>query len=362
MSSDVELMTALGRDRQLRVLALPAFGAREIDPFSFLLNTAIAARGVQVEQFTIRRLVAGRWDIFHVHWPEFVLSRRSRRAFARQAATFLLALRLARWRGTRVVWTVHNLSPHERDFPSRRMADLFWWAFPRQVDCFISMTRVGVAAIHERFPALRDRRHAVIRRGHYPGEYPREIDRDEARRRLALPADARVFAFLGLIRAYKGVPALIRAFRDLSDGDSRLLIAGRPHDDAIAEEVAHAAAGDDRVMLRLDFVPSNEVQIYLRSADLIVLPYAEIFNSGAALLALSFERPILAPDVPTFRELQEDVGPEWVRSYRGPMSAEALHRGMAVTMPDGPVPLDQYDWDVAGEQTVELYHACLAGK
>lgn len=344
------------------MLALPAFTAREVDPFSFLLNTAIADRGVEVKRFTIRRLISGRWDIFHVHWPEFVLSRRTRREFAWRAASFLVALRLARWRGTRVVWTVHNLKPHEQDFPNRRVADLFWKAFPRQVDCFISMTRVGVAAIHKRYPVLRRCRHAVIRRGLYTGEYPRDVDREEARKRLGLPQDATVYAFLGLIRAYKDVPALIRAFREIRDGDSRLLIAGRAHDDALAHEVAAAAAGDDRVLVRTEFVPPEEVQLYMCSADLVVLPYAEIFNSGAALLALSFQRPILVPEVPTFMELREDVGSAWVRAYRGAISAEALREGMASPVPDEPAPLDRFDWDAAAVETVRLYRACRDGE
>lgn len=347
--------------RGLRVLALPAFSGREADPFSYLLNTAIAARGVRIESFTIRLLLRGTWDIVHVHWPEFVLSRRSRREFAWRAATFILALRLARWRGTAVVWTVHNLRPHEQDFPSRRMADLFWRAYPRQVDCFVSMTRVGVDSIHENYPFLRRRRHAVIRRGLYPGEYLRDLDRLDARRRLELPEDARVYTFLGMIRRYKQVPALIRAFRQMSDGDCRLLIAGMAPDDALATEVTEAARGDDRIVLRLGLVPPEEVQLYLTSADLVVLPYAETFNSGAAMLALEFQRPILVPDVPTFRELQDDVGSSWVRCFRGPISVDALRQSMLVETPRSAVALDRFDWDEAGAQTVELYETCLAG-
>jgi glycosyltransferase involved in cell wall biosynthesis len=288
-----------------------------------------------------------------------VLSRRSRRDFGWRAAKFLLALRYARWRGTRVVWTVHNLKPHEQDFPSRRLATLFWKLFPQQVDCFISMTRVGVEAIHERCPVLRKRHHEVIHRGHYPGEYPDEVDREHARRRLGLPADASVYVFLGLIRAYKDVPALIRVFGKLPDRDSRLVVAGRPHDDALARDVEQAAAGDERVLTRLEFVPPAEVQLYLKSADLVVLPYAEIFNSGAALLALSFGRPILVPDVPTFRELQENVGSEWVRTYSGAITSAALQEGMTTGLPDEPVALDRYDWEAAAAQTLALYRTSL---
>jgi glycosyltransferase involved in cell wall biosynthesis len=192
----------------------------------------------------------------------------------------------------------------------------------------------------------------------YTGEYPRDVDREEARERLDLPADARVYAFLGLIRTYKNVPGMIRAFRLIPDAVGRLLVAGRAHDDRLAEEVARAAEGDDRVVLRTDFVPPEEVQLYMGSADLVVLPYAEIFNSGAALLALSFQRPILVPEVPTFVELQEDVGPPWVRTYEGPLSPEALRAGMAVSTPDEPAPLDRFDWNVTARETVELYVEC----
>src|SRR5690606_36127483 len=69
---------------------------------------------------------------------------------------------------------------------------------------------------------------------------------------------------------------------------------------------------------------------YFRAADLVVLPYREILNSGTALLALSFDRPVLLPEAGAGDELTRRVGSEWVCTYEHELSATDIERGLAM--------------------------------
>ena len=129
----------------------------------------------------------------------------------------------------------------------------------------------------------------IIPHGHYRGAYPASLSRDQARRALGLRADEFVAVFLGLIRAYKGVPQLIRCFKAAQLTDARLLVAGKPLNTIIARELKELAEPDTSIELFLDFIDQNDIQKFLRAADLVILPYEEISNLGSAILA--FLRP-----------------------------------------------------------------------
>src|SRR5919201_5716440 len=99
----------------------------------------------------------------------------------------------------------------------------------------------------------------------------------------------------GQARAYKRIPQAIRAFRELSDEDARLIVAGAPVDDGIAEDIVQAAGGDKRVLLLLRFIPDSEVSTLFELSDAAVLNHREVLSSGILLLALSYGVPVVAP-------------------------------------------------------------------
>ncbi len=255
-----------------RVLAWPGLRARSVNPYTRLLYTHLASLGVQVEEFTVARAFRGGYDVLHVHWPEKALIAESGVMRAAGAAAALAILGAAHFHGARVIWTAHNAEPHESRHP--RLERWFWEAFVRRVDAVIHLSSAGQHAVEARYPALAALPHAAVPHGHYRGAYPDTMSRDDARAALAIPEEARVVAYLGLIRPYKNVPHLVRTLRALrSDvGQVILLVAGAPHPPALAAEVRAAAEGDPRVRLRLENVPKEEVQRYLRAADLVVLP------------------------------------------------------------------------------------------
>lgn len=343
----------------IRVLADPAFKTRAGNPYQWLLYHHMPPE-VVVEEYAWRKVWRGRYDIWHVHWPELALSRpRAASARARLAAK-LLAMDWARTRGTRIVWTVHNLQAHERLHP--RTEEWFWRAFLPRIDGWISLSPSAATQAMQRFPLLSDRPRWIIPHGHYRSEYPNETGRLEARRQLQIAPIARVIGFFGQIRAYKNVAALIAAFQRLADADLVLLIAGSCSSAELKNQLSAQAAGDSRIRLEMGFVPADRVQLFMNAADLIVLPYTEILNSGSALLALSFNRPILVPAKGAFSDLQALVGARWVRTFSGDFTPRVIADGLswACTAPEtGPAPLDSLEWTTIAAQTAAVYR-CLA--
>jgi glycosyltransferase involved in cell wall biosynthesis len=344
----------------VRVLLYPVRGWVRDNPYLDLLYEQLPP-GVVVHDFNRSRAVRGRYDIVHVHWPERVLSKLPHPLAVARAALFLVLIAWQRARGATLVWTVHNLEHHERG--GTLSARIFWWLFTPHVDALISLTEAGSAAILGRFPRLADRPMAVVPGGTYRTTYPAPPSRRQARAELGVPPDSTVLAFVGLIRPYKNVPGLLSAFRELPDDDAVLLVAGKPLRDEWRHQVEQAARADPRIRLRLGFLPPEDLLRHLAAADLVVLPFLAMFNSGSALLALSFDRPILVPDTSTMRELQDAVGPSWVRLYQGPLNGTLLletARKVRSELRDERAPMHDFEWDRLAADTVALYRRVLS--
>jgi D-inositol-3-phosphate glycosyltransferase len=58
----------------------------------------------------------------------------------------------------------------------------------------------------------------------------------------------------------------------------------------------------DKVITRTEFIPDDQVEIYFKAADVVVLPYTQIFQSGVLFLAYSFGLPAIVSDVGCLRD------------------------------------------------------------
>jgi D-inositol-3-phosphate glycosyltransferase len=137
-----------------------------------------------------------------------------------------------------------------------------------------------------------------------------ELTPAEAKRRLGLRDDEKAILFFGRIRPYKGIEYLLDAFRLISTDEQanyRLIVAGEPKkgSEEYLHEIQQSIERDfnqGQVILRIQFIPDEEMEVYLKGADVLVLPYKEIFQSGVLFLAYSFGLPVVATDVGSFRE------------------------------------------------------------
>ena len=109
----------------------------------------------------------------------------------------------------------------------------------------------------------------------------------------------------GLIRPYKGVDVLLRAWPRVREQvpEATLLVAGRPMMDTSA-----LTTGQPGVVFLPRYLSDAELAAALRRADVVVLPYRRIDNSGVLAAALAFGAPLVMSDVGGFGELHRSDG------------------------------------------------------
>lgn len=352
-----------GAERPLVVEAEPAFRTAHANPYNARLYRTIDGDGCLVRDLSYVRLATRRVDIVHLHWPELTfLTGRPWRVLARMLL-FRAALRIARLRNdTKVVWTVHNVASHERRATPRLRA-MLRRLLVRHVDGLLSLTEGGLATARAAHPELADLPAVVTPHGHYRDDYDFTATRDDARARVGVRPGASLVVSVGMIREYKNIPELVRTMVASDDPDLVLAVAGRPSSPTLAEEIRSAADGDPRVVLDLAFQTDDSLATWLRAADVVVLPYRAIQNSGSAVLALSADRPVVVPALGAMRELQAAVGADWVRCYRGDFDGDELDASVEWarrSRPEHPS-LDRFDWHGIAADTVAFYRLVRDG-
>ncbi|MGH6683436.1 MAG: hypothetical protein ACRECA_05840, partial [Pseudolabrys sp.] len=248
----------------LKILASPYRETAQGNPVQALLYDAMEKGGARVAAFSRRRLLCERWDVWHLHWPlEYVVNKAGALSIARSLLMFVLALKVARFKRTKIFWTVHNIRSHEQSHAWLEW--IFWRVFLPNLGGIVCMSDAGREEIFRRQPRTRSIPIFTIPHGHYRGAYPDAIGKDEARAALDIPPGRFVALFIGQIRAYKGVPDLIRCFVDARLDNAGLLVVGKP--DAQSErDIQNAASRASGVRLALGFVEREEMQKYLRAA------------------------------------------------------------------------------------------------
>jgi glycosyltransferase involved in cell wall biosynthesis len=168
-------------------------------------------------------------------------------------------------------------------------------------------------------------------------------------------------SFVGRVHPYKNLVALIGAFRELDDQDIHLLIAGKPVSAQYAQELRTAAGDDPRIRLFLQYIPDDELQLYLRAANVCVIPFQEILNSSSALLSLGFGVPTACPNRGGLQELSDTVGGDWLHCYAGDLTAAQLKMIVAWSWQSrGEAPdLRSITWPAVAQKTVVAYMAAV---
>lgn len=130
----------------------------------------------------------------------------------------------------------------------------------------------------------------------------------EAKQLLGLTANDKCLLFFGNIAPYKGLEYLVAAFSELlrKDGNYRLLIVGKPKGpesywNQVRRTLASGGIGD-RLIEIIEYVPDETTEIYFKAADVLILPYAHVFQSGVLFLGYSFGLPAIAADVGNLKE------------------------------------------------------------
>ena len=103
----------------MRIIAQPGMRTSAENPYTNLLYQEVRKRGHEVADFTRGSLLSEFWHIWHMHWPDSALSSEAIAVTAwREAKKQLALIHTAKHRGTKVIWTIHNLKSHENRYPA----------------------------------------------------------------------------------------------------------------------------------------------------------------------------------------------------------------------------------------------------
>ncbi len=197
----------------------------------------------------------------------------------------------------------------------------------------------------------------------------------EAKRGFGLDQRHKVLLFFGNIAPYKGTEHLVTAFGELAkrDPDYRLIIAGRPKDCAeywgtIRQTIARNGL-EDRVIQRIEYIPDEAVEQYFKAADVLVLPYTDIFQSGVLFLGYNFGLPVIATDVGSMREDIVDGTTGFVCKPRdarelAKVMEEYFKSDLFKQLETRRIKIqefanERYSWDKVGEITARVYAELL---
>jgi beta-1,4-mannosyltransferase len=338
----------------MRVLAAPAFSNEKVNPYNALLYRELQKLGVGVDEYRHAKALKGQAQLVHFHWPDGYINQPGLVKSWQRILLLGAMVCLLKLKGVKLVWTVHNTAPHDARRP--RLSRWFMQWFIRRCDGFIFMSEANKTAFHQRYQPSSHSHFAIIPHGHYRSCYPPAIDPIQAKQTLGLDPRQKVLLCIGMIKPYKNIPGLMQAFAEANVDGYQLVIAGKPDSTELRQELEGLKQPNIHLFLR--FIPDEELNRYMSAADVVILPYKAILNSGALLLALSYNHPVVAPHMGAVADLQKSLGKQWIHTYTGDLNTSTLrHALVALEYSSRPAecPLDNYNWDKLASSTLEFY-------
>jgi glycosyltransferase involved in cell wall biosynthesis len=179
------------------------------------------------------------------------------------------------------------------------------------------------------------------------GMFDVPYSKEEARRKLCLPVEGRIIGYVGQLRTMdmeKGVWELLEAFKRLKERskDLFLCLVGGLEDEIREYEKLVRREGLEKDVILVGHRPPYEVPLYLKAFDICVMPsprprsraqylYYMYYTSPLKLFEyMASRRPIVAPDLPTVREILNEENAVLVK----PGEPEALAEGLEKTLKD----------------------------
>jgi glycosyltransferase involved in cell wall biosynthesis len=193
----------------------------------------------------------------------------------------------------------------------------------------------------------------------------------EARQRLGIKSDEKTILFFGNIAPYKGLEYLTTAFQQLlaQHENYRLIIAGWPKNCemywAAIREAIRENVQSGQILLRADYIPDDETEVYFKAADVLALPYRHVYQSGVLFLGYSFGLPVLAADVGALKDEVVEGQTGFVFRPEDPIAlAKAIERYFTSDLYADlnrqrqeirNFAMEHHSWHLVGQLTMDVY-------
>ncbi len=221
---------------------------------------------------------------------------------------------------TKIIAILDNIIPHEL----RPGDNLLTGYFVKSIDGFIAMSKSVLKELdifNKNKPRLFSP-HPVF------DNFGTPVSREDALKELDLDPGYRYILFFGLIREYKGLDILLKAFSDkrLAEKKIKLLVAGEfytsrePYDNLISENDLK-----DRVIIHPHFIPDSKVVNWFCASDIIAQPYKSATQSGVTQIGYHFDKPMLVSDAGGLSEIIPHMKGGYVVKPYPPAVADALN-------------------------------------
>jgi len=303
---------------------------------SYISDLVALSAEVHFHGFSWTRLIVGRYDVFHVHWPEWLV--KHGRPYLQPVMKILMSLALVRLRLSKVpvLRTMHNLAPHSELSP--------WGAslIGRLED--LTTSRIWLSDAGDRMQAT----DVVVPHPDYqPWAGRLNLSWNPA------PHSRRGLCFGSLV-PYRRFEIVAEAARLVPGG--KLKIAGAATDRRYTDKLERIASrSEGRVSVGRGRLSEEDLARAIHDSDVIFVPYTDLYNSGIIFLALTLQRPVALPASPAAEVLAAEYGSEWVRQWVGELNDEKLIAIYDRPFPSAPAFSAKRRWESIVQGHREMY-------
>lgn len=193
---------------------------------------------------------------------------------------------------SKIICIADNIIPHEKR-PGDKWLTRY---FLKKTDGVVAMSR----SVFNDVPLFNSKIPVTLCPHPLFDNFGESLDREKALQALGLDTSFRYVLFFGFIRGYKGLDLLLNAFADqrIRKMKVKLIVAGEFYTDPqpylnLIEQLDLS----DKVILKTDFIPDNEVNKYFSCADIVAQPYKSATQSGVTQIGYHFNKPMLVTNV-----------------------------------------------------------------
>lgn len=305
------------------------------------------------------------FDIIHFHWVEYIymphptlLGR-----LAAVVAFILLALFMKYIVRNKIVITFHNTESHSKVNPKiENLLFRFCITVAHALIVHNQYSKKQLCKIYKVPDVFHTKIH-VIPHGDFSCFYPNTISRKMARQKLGISDDAYVMLVFGEMRAHtKGIEDVLSALEqwNLKKEQVYIVFAGKPKDQSLVKRIqSFRSAQPDNVLCHFEYVLDQDVQIYMNSCDVGLIPYRKISTSGSVMLYASFNVPVIVSKLPPIVEVLGEDYPFYCFPHNASdlrtviRKAQSAHNNEYVYKTDATC----YNWKDIALQTETVYEA-----